>query len=298
MRYGIVPLEFKPTVERIVVDGVPDFSRFNIIEMVREAVQIEYISVIEITMDMLYVIPGALTPDTINQLAELKDELGHSYTAHLPLWSIEPATFNEPVRKGSVDSIVESIKLVEPLEPEFYVLHSTGALAAEFSRLAFGKEIVNVICTAMAGFSATSVEEILARSEIDPRRIAVENIEFPFDITRAIVDEYDLSICFDTGHTLAKFSGDESVVDFYRTHKDRITELHLNDGTCKIVEGVSIPDDHMALGTGELPVREFMLELVKDGFNGPMIFELTFEEARQSLGTIQDVVPEALWELE
>jgi sugar phosphate isomerase/epimerase len=224
----------------------------------------------------------------------LKDEFGHSYTAHLPLWSIELATFNTPVRKGSVESVVESIKLAEPLEPEYYVLHSTGSLAGEFSRLDFKREMVNVICTAMAGFSATSVEEILAKSEIDPRRIAVENVEFPFEITRAVIDEYDLSICFDTGHLLAKFSGDESVLDFYKTHKDRITELHLNDGTYREVEGVGVPDDHLALGTGDLPVREFMSELVKDDFNGPMIFELTTDEAKQSLQKIQEVIPEAL----
>ncbi len=294
MRYGLVPLEFKPTVDRIITDGKPDFSRFNIVDMVRDAVQIEHISVIEVTMDVWYVIPGALTPDTINQLAELKDDYGHSYTAHLPLWSIELATFNDPVRTGGVRSIVDSIKLVEPLEPEFYVLHSTGSLAAEFARLDFAKEMVNVICTAMAGFSATSVEEILAQSEIDPRRIAVENVEFPFETTRAIIDEYDLSICFDTGHLLTKYSGNESVLEFYQEHKDRITELHLNDGTYREVDGVPIHADHLALGTGELPVREFLLELLKDDFDGPMIFELTAEEARQSLQKIHEVIPEAI----
>jgi sugar phosphate isomerase/epimerase len=281
-------------VDRIMQGGGLDFSRFDIVEIVREAVQINHISVIEVTMDILHVIPGALSTKTIEQLVELKDEFGHSYTAHLPLWSVELATFNTPVRKGSVESVVEAMRTIEPLEPEFYVLHSTGPLAAEFSRLNFSRDVVTMICTAMAGFSATSIEEILAESEIDPRRIAVENIEFPFEVTRAIVDEYDLSICFDTGHLLTRYSGSESVLEFYETHKDRITELHLNDGTYREVEGVPIHADHLALGTGELPVREFLHELMKDHFNGPMIFELTAEEARQSLRKIEEVIPEAL----
>ena len=146
----------------------------------------------------------------------------------------------------------------------------------------------------MARFSARSVEEILTQTEIAPHRIAVENVEFPFEITRSIIDEYDLSICFDTGHLLTKYSGDESVFEFYREHRNRITELHLNDGTYKEVEGVPIHEDHLALGTGELPVREFLQELLKDNFDGPMIFELTNEEVRQSLQMIKDVVPTAL----
>ena len=287
-------MEFAATADRIIVDGAPDFSRFNIVEIVRDSLQIAHISVIEISMDIAHIIPGALTSKTMGQLAELKDEFGHSYTVHLPFWSVELASFNEPVRKGSVESIVESIRLAEPLEPECYVLHSTGSLAAEISRLNYSKEMVNVICTAMAGFSARSVEEILTQTEIGPRQIAVENIEFPFEITRSIIDEYDLSICFDTGHLLAKFSGNESIFDFYKTHKDKIVELHLNDGTYKNVEGVSVTDDHLAIGTGDLPVHDFMIELVKDCFQGPTIFELTTEEVKQSLQKIRTVVPEAL----
>ena len=289
-----MPLEFAPTVDRIIVDGVPDLSQFNIVEIVRDVLQMEHISVIEVSMDIAHIIPGSLTSKIITQLAELKDEFGRSYTVHLPLWSVELASFNEPVRKGSVESIVESIRLAEPLEPECYVLHSTGPLAAEFSKLDFSKAMVNVICMAMARFSARSVEEILTQTEIEPRQIAVENVEFPFEVTRSIIDEYDLSICFDTGHLLTKYSGDESVFEFYKEHKDRITELHLNDGTYREVEGVPIHEDHIALGTGELPVREFLEELLRDDFDGPMIFELTNEEVRQSLQLIEDLIPTAL----
>jgi sugar phosphate isomerase/epimerase len=294
LRYGLTPLEFVTAADNIFVDGALDFSRFNIIEIVRNALEIENIDVLEISMDIAYVIPGGLTPESINSLANLKDEFGHSYTVHLPFWSVELTTFNEPVRKGSVETIVDSIRLAEPLEPEYYVLHSTGSLAAEFSKLDFSKNIVDAICFAMAGFSATSVEEILTKSEITPQKIAVENVDFPFEVTRQIIDEYNLSICFDTGHLLAKFSGDESVIDFYKAHKDKIVELHLNDGTHKDVEGVSVTDDHLAIGTGDLPVHDFMIELVKDDFDGPMIFELTTEEVEESLQTIRSVVPEAL----
>jgi sugar phosphate isomerase/epimerase len=293
LRFGVVPLEFGPATERVIVDGVPDFSRFDVVEIVRDAVEEGY-RLIEVSMDLEHILPGSLTPESITKLAELKDELGHSYTAHLPFWSVELATFNQTVRRGSVDCIVNSIKLVEPLEPESYVLHSTGALAMEFSKLGYSPMIMKVINNYLAGYSAESIEEILSRTEVDPKKIAVENIEFPFEYTREVIDAYDLGICFDTGHLLCRFSGTESLVEFYRTHKDRIIELHLQDGFYKNVEGVAVTDDHMALGCGEMDVKAILTELVKDNFSGPIIFELSREEAKESMSKIREEVPEAL----
>lgn len=294
MRFGIVPLEFEPAAELIIGDGIPDFSRFDVVTLVRAALEIEHIEVIELTLDVPHLIPGSITSKTIDQLLELRDETGCMYTAHLPLWSLELASPNEYVRKGSVESTVTAVKLVEPLEPEYYVLHSTGALAAEFSRLGFSQSMMNVLASYMAGFSAQSIEEILQQTGLDPRRIAVENIEFPFNVTRQVIDEYDCSICFDTGHLLTKYSGDEPVVDFYRAHRDRIVEIHLNDGSYRECDGIPVHEDHLALGDGEMPVEKFLSEICNDDFDGPLIFELTTEQAKQSLDLIEKLVPEAL----
>ena len=85
-----------------------------------------------------------------------------------------------------------------------------------------------------------------------------------------------------------------SLVEFYKTHKDRIIEFHLQDGFYREVEGVAITDDHIALGHGEMNVREILSEIVKDNFSGPLVFELTRKEARESLTKIREEVPEAL----
>ncbi|MFW9887054.1 MAG: hypothetical protein ACFFER_02655, partial [Candidatus Thorarchaeota archaeon] len=66
----------------------------------------------------------------------------------------------------------------------------------------------------------------------------------------------------------------------------------LNDGIDTKTPGKY--EDHLVIGKGELPVREFLLELKKDGFKGPLIFELTTEEVIESLQTIKEVVPESL----
>ncbi|MFO7835137.1 MAG: cobamide remodeling phosphodiesterase CbiR [Candidatus Thorarchaeota archaeon] len=294
LRFGIVPLEFEPAAKLVIGNGTPDFSRFDVVELIRSALKIEHIEVIEITLDVPHLIPGSVTTETISSLIELREKTGCSYTAHLPLWSLELASPNEYVRKGSVESTVAAVELMEPLEPEYYVLHSTGALAAEFSRLEFPQNIMDIFSSFMAGFSAQSIEEILEQTGLNPHRLAVENIEFPFSHTRQVIDEYDCSICFDTGHLLTKFSGDEPVVDFYREHRDRIVEIHLNDGSYRECDGVAVHEDHLALGDGEMPVREFVSEIYNDSFDGPLIFELTTEQARRSLELITELVPEAL----
>ncbi len=289
LRFGLMPLEFQPIVNRILNNGVPDFSRFDIISIVRECVEAGY-KIIEISMDLEYIIPGALSENKIRELVELKDELGHSYTVHLPLWAIEPASFNEHIRFASVETTVSAIKQAEPLEPEAYVYHSTGALAAEFSRLNVPLHIRNIIGGYMLSYAATSLEEILTGTEIDPHRLAVENVEFPFGLTREMIDEYNVSICFDTGHLLTRYSGEESVLEFYNTHKDRIIELHLHDGSYDECNGTPVHKDHVALGEGAMPIKEFIGQLMRNRFDGPIIFEIPKEEADLSLQRIRDAM--------
>ncbi len=296
LRFGITALEFLDVAGQVVIDGVPDFTRLDTVELIQGAVSDGY-SVVELSLDVKHIIPGSLTPETINQLIDLKDELGHTYTVHLPFWSVELATFNEHVRMGSVDSIIDAIELTKPLEPEAYVLHASGDLAAAFSNLNYDSNLVLLISTLLAGFAAASVEDIVSRTEINPRELAIENVDFPFTVLRDIIDDLDTSICFDTAHLLARMSGTESVMDFYRTHRDRITEIHLQDAIYKEYEGAVAREDHITLGhgiMGDTVLREFLTELIKDKFDGPIIFELTKDEARESLERIRDVVPEAL----
>ncbi|MFW9839125.1 MAG: cobamide remodeling phosphodiesterase CbiR [Candidatus Thorarchaeota archaeon] len=295
LRFGFTALEFQDVARRVIVNGAPDFSRLDIADVVRDAMSGAY-SVIEITMDVRHIVPGSISPESINRLVELKEELGHSYTAHLPFWSVELATFNEHVRKGSVDSIIDAIELAKPLEPEAYVLHASGDLASGFSTMKYDANLVQLIRTFLAGFTAASIEDIISRTEINPRELAIENVDFPFTFLREVVDDLDTGICFDTAHLLAEMSGTESIMEFYTTHKDRISEIHLQDAA-RDDDDTVVQKDHVALGRGKMSgevLRDFFLELIKDKFDGPIIFELTMDEARESLDHIRSVVHEAL----
>ena len=90
---------------------------------------------IELSGDMALFLPQSFTPPTIERLVRLKRGSGVSYTVHLPLWSVELSTPLSPVRQGSVRAVIVTILRTLCLEPEVYVLHATGALAAEFYQM-------------------------------------------------------------------------------------------------------------------------------------------------------------------
>ena len=89
---------------------------------------------IELGGDLSMFLPPAFSPTSVVKLAALKAD-GLSYTLHLPLWSVEPSTPLSPVRRGSVEALVQTIQVTRPIEPEVVVLHATGALAAEFTNM-------------------------------------------------------------------------------------------------------------------------------------------------------------------
>jgi sugar phosphate isomerase/epimerase len=291
MRFGITPLEMANVLEMIGEGGSPDFSKFSFVEIIR-TVRKHGFSLMELTMDVGYVLPGGLTKETVNALKEVKKELGLTFTAHLPLWAIEPSCPNVYIRKSSIDCLVDAINLVKPVEPKVYVLHATGALASEFDRLQLPSIFKNYITEYFNSLAEQSVKEILKRTKIPSRRLALENVEFPLQATCKLAERLDTSICFDTGHLLAGYSGTISVLEFLDRYYDRIAEIHLHDGgNYPVEENLVRRFDHQALGTGNLPIKDFLSKLQERGYNGTIIFELTLKQAKESLKVIRQHLP-------
>ncbi|MHA1722349.1 MAG: TIM barrel protein, partial [Candidatus Baldrarchaeia archaeon] len=161
------------------------------------------------------------------------------------------------------------------------------ALASEFTRLPAPPPLKRLINEAFSDFASESVKSLIELSKIDSRRIAVENVEFDFEYTRRIVDANDTSICFDTGHLMAGYSGDYDPLQFLEKNFDRIVELHLHDGYRRVVNGRVEIGDHLALGDGDLPVCSLLNLLQERGFDGVIVFELPLESALKSMEYIR-----------
>ncbi len=250
---------------------------------------------IELTGDMVLFLPHSFSPYAVGRLAELREELGVTYTLHLPLWSVEPSTPLTPVREGSLRALIDAIHTTRPLEPEVYVLHATGALAAEFYRMDLPEQARQLILRQFQGYARHSLQALLAETGLPGRKLAIETVEFPFDLTLELAEELDLSLCFDTGHVLVGFSGPVNLFDALDRCLHRLAEVHLHDGPWQGPQqhrGYGL--DHQPLGSGDLDVARLLDRLVEAGFAGPVILELTVPQALASLEVIRSIRPNLL----
>ncbi len=296
MRFGITALDWTTVLSQLSADGLFDLSKFNFAEIVRITQEYGF-SLMELTLDLGYVLPGALSKRQITNLLKAKKELDLAYTAHLPIWSIEPASPNAFIREASVACLADAVRLAEPLDPEVYVVHNAGWIGAEFSEFNIGGIDQPMISMILGNLAEQSIRELIQLTKVPSRKFALESIEFPFEITWNIAQRLDTSICLDTGHLLSGQSGSTDVVDFVKRYHNRLLEIHLHDGALRRVDGKRFPYyDHKILGQGDLPIVDFLMALDEYGFDGPIIFELKREQALESLKVIRKLLPDLVIE--
>ncbi|HTX92833.1 MAG TPA: cobamide remodeling phosphodiesterase CbiR [Anaerolineales bacterium] len=294
MRFGIMEMQ----LEALVPPGLPpeqimaSVMNFDHTGLVKGLADRGF-NPIELGGDLGMFLPGVFGPESVAKLAALKVD-GLAYTLHLPLWSVEPSTPLSPVRKGSVEAVVQAIQATRPVVPEVYVLHATGALAAEFYNMKISEMARLLLLRQFQNGARESIRTILADTGIPSRKLAVETIEFPLDLTLELAEEFDLSVCLDTGHVLAGFPGWYDFFEVVEKLLPRLAEVHLHD--CKkMPPGVrGYGEDHKPLGQGNLDLGRFLDRLDKAGFTGPLVFELKVDEALESLKVVESIRPQYL----
>ncbi|MFH2103003.1 MAG: cobamide remodeling phosphodiesterase CbiR [Chloroflexota bacterium] len=294
MRFGIMAMQLEALVPtgisaEQVMANITGFDHAGLVKSLFD----RGFNPIELGGDLSLFLPHTYHPESIERLAALKAE-GVSYTVHLPLWSVEPSTPLAPVRKGSVAAVVQILQATQVLDPEVYVLHATGALAAEFYNMKISELARTLILGQFQNGARESLKAILAETGLPSRKLAIETIEFPLDLTLELAEELDLSLCLDTGHVLAGFPG---WLDFFETLErilPRLAEVHLHDSRC-MPEGVrGYGEDHKPLGQGDLDLGRFLDRLAEADFSGPLVFELKLEEALESRRVIEATRPQYL----
>ncbi len=247
---------------------------------------------IELNPDLTIFFPRCYDLPAIERLRKVKAERQLEYTVHLPLWSLEPSSPVQMVREGAVDALVDAVLRLAPLEPEVYVLHATGALAAEFLHMQALESVRPLVMGMFFAQAQRSVAQLLERTGLPSRRLAIETIEFPFDLTLRLADTLNVSMCLDAGHVLAGYTTGVSLPEALQRALPRLAEVHLHDGYRReLPDGRVQIADHLALGLGDLPLQAFLEQLSVAGFSGPIILELTVEQAQASLQAIQAVRP-------
>jgi sugar phosphate isomerase/epimerase len=296
MRFGIMTMQRQALIppDLTVEAAMVHLASFDHAELARHLFDSGF-DPIELAGDMPLLLPQTLDPSTVERLARLKESRGVTYTVHLPLWSVEPSTPLAPIRDGSVRAAVEVLTATLPLAPEVFVLHATGALATEFYRMEMPALARAYMMRQFQANARLSIEAILAQAGIPSRQLAIETVEFPFDLTLELAEELDLSICLDTGHVLAGFAGPIGLFEALAHCLPRLAEVHFHDATWQGPQQIiGYGKDHQPLGTADLDVGRFLDALQAADFKGPLIFELTLAQALQSKEVIRTTRPGAL----
>ncbi len=293
MRFGVMTIQLS---ELMPSGSSPEKIRgtlggFNHAAMVRKLCALGF-NPIELSGDLAMFLPQAFAPPAIDAMIALKAEIATAYTVHLPLWSVETSTPLIPVRQGSVRAVIANIIATKPLDPEVYVLHATGALAAEFYHMDLPEIARAYLLRQFQKGALESLQTILQETGIPSRKLAIETIEFPFELMLEIAEQLDLSLCLDVGHILSGFSGPLDLYDVIDICLPRLAEVHLHDAVDAAAKGqVVYGQDHQTLGTRDLDTARFLDILSSAGYTGPVILELPVNQALASMDVIRQLRP-------
>jgi len=224
--------------------------------------------------------------ECVQELLALKEEYGLTFSVHLPFWSVDPSSHIDRIRRATVEEMSYLIGETLELEPITYVLHATGEFAAEVNSMKLSNERREALISLFAENARHFVKllvENLSQFGVPSRKIALESVKFPFKYSIDMAEEFDTSLCIDVGHILAGYPGDVELREAFKLSDSRIGEVHVHD-VIKRVEGERLyVKDHLPIGSGILNVRE-VLDLLKEAnFCGPLVLELKFEDAVNSL---------------
>lgn len=229
---------------------------------------------IELTFDHGVSLPPR--PGLLDDLAALRAARGLRYSVHLPL-TIQLASPNPALRRASLDTLAEVVARCAPLDPAAWVLHVTPLFGVE--RSITGPERALAQQRRNVALAEESLAALLARTGLPGRRVAVENLNYPFEILDGLLERHDLGVCFDVGHLLAR-GGDPAA--FVRRYAARLVHVHLHD----VIDGL----DHRPLGdpAGALDLAALWRALEEARYGGIVTLEVfNGTHIAQSLATVR-----------
>lgn len=139
---------------------------------------------------------------------------GLSYTVHLPL-DIWLGDSNISERRSSVEKCLRAVKRTSLLNPIAFVLHcnrcNRGGISGE-DPSNWRKNIKQ------------SIYQLIDEG-VEPAKLCIETLEYPFNLIEDIIQENKLSICIDIGHIIFNNLSIKNYLEDY-FDKSRIIHLH------------------------------------------------------------------------
>lgn len=288
MRFGLSPLSYDLIIDGVIKEkGLNGLSEFHFSDVVEGVAAAGY-QHCEIQLDLFQVFPIQINQREIEKLKEIKSLYGITYSAHFPFLSIDIAGPNKFIREGSVQCLIDSYNSLKQMESDIdvFVLHPSGETVKEILEFIINPEIRSIVTEIFAENSIQSIQKLIEETKIDTNKIAIENVEFPFEATIKIIERLGLKLCLDTAHLLGGLSGNYNLMEIAKKFLGMTSEIHLQDYSDRPTS------EHGALGTGRNFPREFLKLINKYNFTGPIVFELLDEEVIISVEYIKKYAPE------
>ena len=210
--------------------------------------------------------PGALpSKAVIAELSRLAAAYDLTYNIHLPI----DVSISDPQpenQQRAVDTLRGVIRLASPLAPTNYTLH------IPYNHKSYQKDTV----IRWQDRVLKNLEKILAAG-IAAESIAIETLDYRFDLLNDILAELNLSVCLDIGHLMVH---EYDLNALFNQYVDKTAIIHLH--------GAKSGHDHLALN--KLPDKFIQPVLsILNRFTGSVSLEVfAFEDLKVSLEFLEN----------
>jgi sugar phosphate isomerase/epimerase len=111
---------------------------------------------------------------------------------------------------------------------------------------------------------------------IEPSRISIETLGYPFEWIEGIVNEFGFSICLDIGHLLIR---EQDVGAYFKKYRNNISIIHLH--------GFENGTDHLGIDRLNRETLGVIISLLRD-FTGILSIEVfSYDDLRRSLEVLE-----------
>ena len=198
--------------------------------------------------------------EVISELGRLAIELELSYNVHLPT-DVSVSDHDPSRQQQAVETIIRVVELVRPLNASALILH------VPYCERSYDGKIVDN-WRARVYQNLVKVKSAVEKKDI----IAVETLDYPFELIEDILLDLDMMICLDLGHLIVY---EYDLKEVYSKHSFKTSVLHLH--------GVENDRDHVTLQ--RMPEEEFEKVLwILNRFTGVVCIEVfSFENLDTSL---------------
>jgi sugar phosphate isomerase/epimerase len=213
----------------------------------------------------------------INCLIELSLLHRVGFNIHLPI-DISLGDESEKVRAAGVSVVRRVIQKTLRLNPSFYVLHLDFINPPTPSLLNGGEGgfMQETDIEAWRMRVIRSLKEILSQG-IEPKRISIETLGYPFEWIEDIVKEFECSICLDIGHILIH---GYDLRHYLKTYLPGTSIIHLH--------GVNNGSDHLGIERLPEPDLDLILSALRH-YHGIVSIEVfSIDELKSSLSILEE----------